>query len=380
MRAARSTPISPPSRTRRTWSALVEAMRAALADAGRRPATPSAPLALDTTGSTVIPVGEGLEPLDDYYLWCDHRARARGRTHHRRWRTTMKLPAIDCCGGVYSSEWGFAKLLHWLRHNPAKRGRAGDRARALRHGRGGAVRHHRSRRDAAQRLRDGAQVALEARRTAAFRLTSSCVRSIRCSPASARSCGGRYRTSDHRAGTLTAAWAERLGLAAGIPIPGRRIRRALGRHRRRDRRGRRGQRGRHGDLHHGDREGGRLSARRLRRGARIDPSRLRRHRGGALRHAATCSSRSRSGPDARWQRLSRGLDGVPRRTDRTAAPHLGQRRPHRAGESAPRRRDARLDLNQHRRATSCSRPSRARRCTRASSSSGWRSTACRSAG
>ena len=31
-------------------------------------------MALDTTGSSVIPVGEGLVPLDDYYLWCDHRA------------------------------------------------------------------------------------------------------------------------------------------------------------------------------------------------------------------------------------------------------------------------------------------------------------------
>ena len=31
---------------------------------------------LDTTGSSVIPVGEDLLPLDDYYLWCDHRALA----------------------------------------------------------------------------------------------------------------------------------------------------------------------------------------------------------------------------------------------------------------------------------------------------------------
>src|SRR5579871_5318255 len=35
-----------------------------------------AAIALDTTGSSVVPVGEGLEPLDDYYLWCDHRAHA----------------------------------------------------------------------------------------------------------------------------------------------------------------------------------------------------------------------------------------------------------------------------------------------------------------
>jgi hypothetical protein len=32
-------------------------------------------MAIDTTGSTVTPVGKGLEPLDDCYLWCDHRAR-----------------------------------------------------------------------------------------------------------------------------------------------------------------------------------------------------------------------------------------------------------------------------------------------------------------
>src|ERR1700694_5906391 len=77
-------------------------------------------IALDTTGSSVIPVGKNLQPLDDYYLWCDHRAKAEAaeitEIAHRE-----KLAAIDWCGGVYSSEWGFSKLLHWLRHNPAKR-------------------------------------------------------------------------------------------------------------------------------------------------------------------------------------------------------------------------------------------------------------------
>src|SRR6202023_2648191 len=32
-------------------------------------------VALDTTGSSVIPVGRDLQPLGEYYLWCDHRAK-----------------------------------------------------------------------------------------------------------------------------------------------------------------------------------------------------------------------------------------------------------------------------------------------------------------
>src|SRR5437764_3977388 len=77
-------------------------------------------IALDTTGSSVIPVDERLNPIDDYYLWCDHRAwqeagEITAAAH------AGSLEAIDWCGGIYSSEWGFAKLLHWLRHNPEKR-------------------------------------------------------------------------------------------------------------------------------------------------------------------------------------------------------------------------------------------------------------------
>jgi ribulose kinase len=61
-----------------------------------------------------------LQPLGKYYLWCDHRAKAEAAeitaAAHRE-----GLEAIKWCGGVYSSEWGFSKLLHWLRHNPEKR-------------------------------------------------------------------------------------------------------------------------------------------------------------------------------------------------------------------------------------------------------------------
>src|SRR5205823_10048269 len=99
--------------------ALAEATRAAIKQAGISGDQIEA-IALDTTGSSVIPVDENLQPLGEYYLWCDHRAKGEAAeitaaAHHE------KLEAIEWCGGVYSSEWGFSKLLHWLRHNPEKR-------------------------------------------------------------------------------------------------------------------------------------------------------------------------------------------------------------------------------------------------------------------
>src|SRR3984893_14666380 len=101
--------------------ALSEAMHRAIETAGIDGGTIEA-IALDTTGSSVIPVDARFEPLDDYYLWCDHRAwkEAGEITAAARRRG---LQAIDWCGGIYSSEWGFAKLLHWLRNNPEKRDR-----------------------------------------------------------------------------------------------------------------------------------------------------------------------------------------------------------------------------------------------------------------
>ena len=101
--------------------ALTEATRAALAAAGVAGDKVEA-IALDTTGSTVIPLGAGLAPLDDYYLWCDHRAKEEAAEITEKGREAG-LEALQWCGGVYSSEWGFSKLLHWLRHNPEKRDR-----------------------------------------------------------------------------------------------------------------------------------------------------------------------------------------------------------------------------------------------------------------
>jgi L-ribulokinase len=98
--------------------ALAAAMRGAIQQAGIDGHKIEA-LAIDTTGSSVVPVDKHLNPLDDYYLWCDHRAWREAaeitEAAHR-----MGVEAIKWCGGVYSSEWGFSKLLHWLRNNSAK--------------------------------------------------------------------------------------------------------------------------------------------------------------------------------------------------------------------------------------------------------------------
>ena len=196
--------------------ALVDAMRSAVADA-RVPGVEIKALALDTTGSTVIPVGAGLVPLDDYYLWCDHRA-AREAARITEVAHEMHLPAIRACGGVYSSEWGFSKLLHWLRHNPGQAASLRHGARALRHGGGGALRHHRP--DQVPRsicamghkwlwsAKDGG-LPPEEFLAAVDPLLAGVRDKIR----------GRYQRSDHIAGKLTQEWAERLGLKAGIPIP-----------------------------------------------------------------------------------------------------------------------------------------------------------------
>ncbi len=174
-------------------------------------------LAVDTTGSSVIPVGKNLQPLDDYYLWCDHRAKAEAAeitaASHRE-----GLQAIQWCGGVYSSEWGFSKLLHWLRHNPGKRAQFDS-----------AFEHC----DMAAATLCGITDSRKVKR-------SVCAMGhkwlwnpelgglpsqeflVKVDPLFAgvrEKLQGEYVTSDHIAGQLSPFWAEKLGLKAGIPVP-----------------------------------------------------------------------------------------------------------------------------------------------------------------
>ncbi len=196
--------------------ALVLAMERALGASGVN-GHEIAAIALDTTGSSVVPVGDGLVPLDDYYLWCDHRAwrEAAGITQTAH---DSHLEAIDWCGGAYSSEWGFAKLLHWLRHNPDKRGRM---VTALEHC------------DmVAATLCGVTEPSAVPRSVCAMGHKWMWNRALGGFPADeflqkvdpllagiGRRLGGRYATSDQIAGLLSPAWAERLGLPPGIPIP-----------------------------------------------------------------------------------------------------------------------------------------------------------------
>ena len=195
--------------------ALVDAMRGALANAKVSGHDIKA-LALDTTGSTVVPVGAGLKPLDDYYLWCDHRAVAEAaritQVAHER-----NLPAIRACGGVYSSEWGFSKLLHWLRHHPGQRGQFVtalehcDMIAAVLCGISDPARVPRSICAMGHKwlwMADGG-LPPEEFLVAVDPLFAGIREKI----------GGRYATSNETAGKLIPEWADRLGLAAGTPIP-----------------------------------------------------------------------------------------------------------------------------------------------------------------
>src|SRR5437762_1836385 len=196
--------------------ALAAATREAVRKSGV-PADQILALALDTTGSSVIPVGKNLQPLDDYYLWCDHRAKAEAAeitaAAHRE-----KLAAIDWCGGVYSSEWGFSKLLHWLRHNPSKRA---EFASAFEHC------------DMIAATLCGITDPRKVKRSICAAghkwLWNAALGGLppedfltKVDPLLAgvrEKLDGEYAASDQIAGTLSTYWAGKLGLKAGIPVP-----------------------------------------------------------------------------------------------------------------------------------------------------------------
>ncbi len=197
-------------------NALIAAMRQALAAAGVG-GKQIAALAIDTTGSTVIPVDEHLRPLDDYYLWCDHRAKREAALITNVAREEH-LPHIQWCGGTYSSEWGFSKVLHWLRNNPTKRQQF---ASAFEHS------------DLVVGILCGAQTPREVKRNicaaghkwmwnedlGGLPPEDFLTKVDPLFAGVAAKVTGEYATSLTIAGRLAEEWAEKLGLRAGIPIP-----------------------------------------------------------------------------------------------------------------------------------------------------------------
>ena len=216
--AARTIPITPPRRHADHLAALVAAAQQAIAAAGIN-GREIAALAIDTTGSTVVPVGR--EPASrSTTITCGatiaagaRRRRSREPLARRAWRRS------HWCGGTYSSEFGWAKLWHWLQAQSRK-------ALAICHG-PGALRSVTAvlcgitelEPTAAQHLCDGPQVDVEriAGRIAQRRvLCGSRPGAGRRSRADA----GRYARSDTIAGTSFAQnGRDELGLKAGIPIP-----------------------------------------------------------------------------------------------------------------------------------------------------------------
>ena len=197
-------------------SALAAATREAVKKAGITGDQVEA-IALDTTGSSVIPVDKNLQPLGEYYLWCDHRAKGEAaeitETAHRE-----GLEAIQWCGGVYSSEWGFSKLLHWLRHNPDRRSQF---ASAFEHC------------DMVAATLCGITDPQKVKRSICAMghkwLWNAALGGlppeqflVKVDPLFAgvrEKMDGTYATSDQIAGSLSAHWAQQLGLKAGIPVP-----------------------------------------------------------------------------------------------------------------------------------------------------------------
>ncbi|ARC35304.1 ribulokinase (plasmid) [Paracoccus yeei] len=196
--------------------ALARAMREAVARAGIRGEAVAA-LACDTTGSSVVMVDRDLRPLADYYLWCDHRAHREAEEITALGRAEG-LEALKWCGGTYSHEWGYAKVLHFLRHNPDLRDRF---ATALEHC-------------------DMVAATLCGIRDPADLVRSICAAGHKWMYGAAwgglppqdflsrvdplldginERLAGRFLTSDAVAGHLSPEWAERLGLAPGIPVP-----------------------------------------------------------------------------------------------------------------------------------------------------------------
>ena len=110
---------------------LEESITGALAEAGRRPDFDRSKvigIGVDTTGSSPIPVDDKNQPLGLSAKWKgDLNAQCWLWKDHTAWREAARITELSAklrpqyiakCGGVYSSEWFWAKLWHCLNVAP----------------------------------------------------------------------------------------------------------------------------------------------------------------------------------------------------------------------------------------------------------------------
>ena len=207
---------------------MTEAVKIALAECGEEVRENVVGIGVDTTGSTPCAVnekGEALALLDEFrenpnamfILWKDHTAVQEAAEINERARSWGGVDYTKYEGGVYSSEWFWAKILHILRKDeevrkaafswvelcdwiPAvltgntdpltmKRSRCAAGHKAMWHEEWGGL--------PSEEFLVGLDPLLAGLRDRLYEKTY---------------------TSDEKAGNLTAEWAEKLGLPEGIAV------------------------------------------------------------------------------------------------------------------------------------------------------------------
>ncbi len=184
-------------------------------------------IGVDTTGSTPLPVdknGTPLAMLDEFknnpnahaWLWKDHTAHAEA-AEITELAKKQRPEYLTKCGGIYSSEWFFSKILHCLRVDPAVFDTAytwvehADWLPAVLTGTESPERIKRCRCAAGHKamFNDNWGGYPDAEFLAKLDLKLAKLR---------KTLSEKTFAVDTIAGNLTQAWAKKLGLPAGIPV------------------------------------------------------------------------------------------------------------------------------------------------------------------
>lgn len=207
---------------------LEGAVREALAQAGAEVAASVSGIAVDTTGSTPVLADSTGRPLAldaqfaenpnaMFVLWKDHTAVAEAERINHLARTWGGIDYVKYVGGIYSSEWFWAKAAHLLKTDPAVAQAAVtvvehcDWVPAMLTGNTDPARFKRSRCAAGHK-------ALWHPAFGGYPADSFLERIHPRLPALKDTLGVDTYTSDTPFGTLSPDWAERLGLPLGVVV------------------------------------------------------------------------------------------------------------------------------------------------------------------